>query len=1125
MGEPGHSAEQLRELAQEIDRRRRHGEQPALAEYRRRYPHLGGELDALFSASGATEAGAAPGDATWTYLPGPLGGEPWPQRLGEYRILRELGRGGMGVVYEAIQEPLGRHVALKVLPAANRMEPTMLERFRREAQAAARLHHTNIVPVFGVGEHEGMHFYAMQFIRGRGLDTVIRDLRRSKDPPPAHSIPSPGPPSLGRSTTRVMEPHEHASAEASESTAVEGPATSLQTFDVGGPEHYRAVARIGIQAAEALAYAHSQGLLHRDIKPANLLLDDAGTVWITDFGLAKAEGSSDLTTPGDVVGTLRFLAPERFHGTDEPRGDLYSLGLTLYELAALQPAFSAPDRAQLLERIRNTEPSGLRQMDARIPRDLETIIAKTIAKEPADRYATGQELAEDLRRFLADRPVLARRTLVPERLWRWCRRNPATATLLASIALLLVAGTAVSTYFAVQANNEARAANDARDETQRKNAELGRQLYRNGVALAYREWQIGNIGVAEQLLEGCPAIHRGWEWHYCRRLCHPELYVVKGFDEWLKGLLFSPDGKYLAASGDGGVMRVVHAEDGRPIWERRLAPNPSSTFYTGFNLAYSADGEHLAIGGWDGRVRIFSAISGDLVREIPARFEHVDSLAVSLDGSRLAVFSQSVQNALQGGGVGELEVWDPRTGRSIWKRADVPDRVPQLAFNRDGSLLAVARFTRGVELHDAATGRPLRTLTGHVGPVGCLAFSPDGARLVSGDCRSTDATLKIWDVATGKEVQTLRGHRGPVRSVAYSGDGKRIISGGEDYLVRIWDPASGRELYNLKGCVMPVMAVTVSPDGSLVAAGGLDLKVTTWKAVPDPEVLSMPAHELQFLVYHPKKRWVVAGNRGEVKAWDDVTGQVVRTLHVPAEGWAFSPDGKWFAAIAGRNVDPRAVRVGDWETGQEHILGRHDAAVTDVAFSPDGKLVASASFDKTVRVWDRDDGRELHRFDHDARIQSVAFSPDGRHLATCGYGRQMVLWDLVDGRKVRTFPAPGPLGRVLAFNSDGSRLVAGTLRGAAAIYDVSTGAELHRLKGHSNWIRALAFSPDGKRVVTGSSDQTIRIWDASTGEEVLSLRHPMGLASVVFSPDGQRLAACDMHTVYIRDAGPAARLE
>ncbi len=309
---------------------------------------------------------------------------------GEFRIVRELGRGGMGVVCEAYQGSLNRHVALKFLP-----EHGNLARFRREAQAAGRLHHTHIVPVFGVGEHRGRHFYVMQYIVGRGLDAISKDRAEA----PGGTGKSPGRPGS------------------------------------------REAARIGVQVAEALAYAHGQGVIHRDIKPSNLLLDDQGTVWVTDFGLAKVADQQDLTGTGDLLGTVRYMPPEAFEGRYDARGDIYALGLTLYELIALRPAYDESDRARLIRLVTIGDPPRLRDLDRGVPRDLDTVIHKAIERDPAHRYQTAAALAEDLKRFLEDRPIRSRRIGELERFARWCRRNPGVTGLAASLIGFLILAT------------------------------------------------------------------------------------------------------------------------------------------------------------------------------------------------------------------------------------------------------------------------------------------------------------------------------------------------------------------------------------------------------------------------------------------------------------------------------------------------------------------------------------------------------------------------------------------------------------------------------------------------------------------------------------------------------------
>jgi serine/threonine protein kinase len=485
MTESSSGADLFNDLAHEFAERHRRGERPTAEEYARRHPDLADEIRDLFPALGVMEdlGSAFPGSGSVAPEAGP--GPGAPARLGEYRILREIARGGMGVVYEAVQESLGRRVALKVLPGQPLLSPHALERFRREARAAANLHHTNIVPVFGVGEADGVHFYAMQFIQGQSLASVMAEVKRLR--PRAGAVP-PTVTATGGLATQVADRLLSGRFERPTVTAA-GPAppaapppTAPGPHPTSGilsqPEtgYYRSVARVGLQVAEALAYAHQQGILHRDIKPANLLLDTHGVVWVTDFGLAKAEGADELTTPGDILGTLRYMAPERFQGKADARSDVYALGLTLYELATLEPAFAASDRAALIDLVRQQDPARPRAVDPNLPRDLETIILKAIAKDPRDRYPTAAALAEDLRRFLADRTILARRATAAERAWRWARRNPAVAALTTAVLVLLATGLPVVTGLWLRAARHARAA-----EQRQQEAEVSLALARGAV--------------------------------------------------------------------------------------------------------------------------------------------------------------------------------------------------------------------------------------------------------------------------------------------------------------------------------------------------------------------------------------------------------------------------------------------------------------------------------------------------------------------------------------------------------------------------------------------------------------------------------------------------------------------
>ena len=340
----------------------------------------------------------------------------------------------MGVVFEAEQESLGRRVAVKVLPRQVLLDQKHLKRFEREARIAANLHHTNIVEVFGVGEQDGFHYYVMQYIHGVGLDALIPELAKAVRNQTGYNSQSPAIPAAN-----TPPENESATTAARQLLGDDG----WQTGRLG-LVYWQSVARIGLQAADALHYAHSLETLHRDIKPANLLIDTQGTVWLADFGLAKAAQSDDISLTNDLVGTLRYMAPEQFRGSTDHRSDIYSLGLTLYELLALRPAYVETDRSRLMQRITEGPPAPPGTTNREIPRDLETIILKAVSHDVSQRYQTADAMADDLRCFLEDRPIQARRVGPVERVGRWCRRNKALASLAGTTLLLLVLVAAIS---------------------------------------------------------------------------------------------------------------------------------------------------------------------------------------------------------------------------------------------------------------------------------------------------------------------------------------------------------------------------------------------------------------------------------------------------------------------------------------------------------------------------------------------------------------------------------------------------------------------------------------------------------------------------------------------------------
>jgi WD40 repeat protein/serine/threonine protein kinase len=1095
-------------LADEYLRRHRQGEQPSLAEYLERYPELAEQIRAVFPALIAVEQlkpQATDPNAAAAATLDPL---EHRERIGDYRLLRVIGRGGMGVVYEAEQESLGRRVALKVLPVHAAQDAKLRLRFQRESRAAAHLHHSNIVPVFEVGQEGDLCFYAMQYIQGQPLDAVIHDLRRLRaaSGDKAGKNVAPAASAVARSlVTGAYEPARSGGAavdakreaghlptvDLAASTPV-SPARSecseLSMVETNYGAYCRNVARLGLQVAEALAYAHGRGIVHRDIKPSNLLLDTAGIVWVSDFGLAKTQEQA-LTETGDLVGTIRYMAPERFQGVCDTRADVYSLGLTLYELLLLRPAFEAPDRLRLIDQIGHQEPARCRVLDPRIPRDLETILMKTIEKDPRRRYATADDLAEDLRRYLADEPIKARRIGPLERLGRWGRRNPLVAGLSAAVVLLIAIGFAgvfaqmqvaqanelKAQEHAAQAEQKEQEANNERDEVRTLNEKLRRTLYAAHMNLSQQAWEAGGPERVRELLEhhrpkpGKSDL-RGFEWYYLYHLCHADLLTLKtDGGSWKTGgggscmsVAFSPDGKFLAsASGGRGGVKVWNAQTGQELFYRKEGKA---------SVAFSPDGKRLAGDCW-----------------------------------------------------GQVKVWDAQSGNELFSLQSESRSLPncRVAFSPNGKHLATGSFDGKLNLWDAQTGRKLLSLQGHTGAVYSVAFSSDGKHLASGSCTWDDTKqayvvgeLKVWDVQSGQELLSLKGLIGGVCSVAFNPDGKRLASVLGDNTVKVWDAQTGLELLSFKGASHQVV---FSPDGKRLASGQENGWVKVRDAQTGQEILTFKGHntEVTSVAFSADgKRLASASYDGTVKVWDAQAGQKPVTLQGAAASSfasvAVSPDGKRLASGGSGQTGsgPGELKVWNAQTGQEiFTLKGHTANVTAVAYSPDGKRQASGSGDKTVKVWDARTGHEVYTLKgHTASVQSVAFSPDGKRLVSGGgYPDATVkVWDAQTGRELLSFKANCD---VVVFSPDGKRLASAS--NGTVLWDAQTGQELLSIKG-SYGSSSVAFSPDGRRLAGGGGwpDTTVSVWDAQTGHELLSCQGlTQGGGSVAFSPDGKRLVS------------------
>jgi WD40 repeat protein/serine/threonine protein kinase/tetratricopeptide (TPR) repeat protein len=1067
----------LGELAEQFSARVRQGQMPDVEEYAVAHPLIAARIRELFPTLMLLE-----GMAAGVQRQAPIVGELAAGEIfGAYRIEREIGRGGMGLVYQATHLALNKRVALKVLPIQGPRQAGQLERFLREAKTAAGLHHTNIVPVFDVGQVAGTPYYAMQFIDGRGLDRVLSDAQTptaadatAPHPLPAHPLHRP------RSSSPFLDPAASAA------------------------DYHRWTSDVGIQAADGLAYAHQRGVIHRDVKPSNLLLDEQGVVWITDFGLARRQEDPALTHSGVLLGTPRYMSPEQAEATKRPvdhRTDIYSLGATLYELLTRRPAFDGQTPQEVVNQIIHRGPLSPRRLNPAVPRDLETIILRMMARRPEDRYQTAAEVADDLRRWQRLEPIRARRIGPAGRLVRWCRRNPAVAAMTAAVAILLIAVSLVSTLSAIQIGSARDAAERSADDERRarkeaddKSDESRQRLVRHYVSSGTRLMETGDL--FGSLVWFCEAIandrdkFRSTENHRTRLAlildqC-PRLKQLWHLEKGIRHVEFSPDGQLvLAASGDGTAI----------IWDVQSGEEatPRMQFKTGLvSATFSPDGR-----------RIF------------------------------AVLDPWIENNKF---ICGFQVWDAATGRPAGPalRREGRNSGPAV-FSPDGKLAATAISEDSpnegaIDIWETATGKLLTTLRPKCFDIEHVAFSPDGKCLLAvcnpffmdrGDIEPAGWT-QVWDTSTWKPSLPPLKHNTRVWHAAFSPSRDRIATAGNDWTVRIWDAATGKPALPeplLHG--NRVNYVTFSPDGKyLLSAGGL-------------------------------------GNAGEARLWDAADGRP-RTPPLKHPGAVarahFSPDGRRFVTVVADRVSARGeVRV--WNRDGEPTTPplQHAAPVTDATFGPDGRLLVAAGEDGVARVWDLaqvrptvpslsmsepsytrveacEDHRRLFTISRDGTLRvwetatgnlagppqqppeawvRVSQSPDGIH-ALVGWGDVLRLRRTITGEEVDLVSWRTKDLDEDEFTPDSRHLllVSNTPTRShprAQMFDVGTGTPIGPPIQPAKGLKTARPDPTGQRVVTTGPDSTVQVWNARTAEPFgppLKPDPPLHGAAW-FGPDGQ----------------------
>jgi WD40 repeat protein/serine/threonine protein kinase len=954
-----------------------------------------------------------------------------------YVLLRVLGCGGLGIVYLADDSRLPRRVALKMIRAGSGALPRDLARFRIEMEAHARLQHANIIPIYEVGDCRGRPFFAMEYMEGG----TLKDRLDVNLPPP-------------RDSAQLVE-----------------------------------------TLARAMHYAHQRGVLHRDLTPANVLLRDVSAKdtngqehprsgeqdskakhlgrdpshpsWttlnpkITDFGLARfldvGDEQTRLTWQDDVLGTPSYMAPEQAAGKMKEVGtltDVYGLGAILYKMLTGHAPFEGASRLEVVNKVRSEPPAPPRRWRPEVPADLEAICLKCLEKEPARRYASAEQLADELRRFLRGEPLPHTRRVGPaEHLWRWCRRNPALATAAGLAAFLLLATLVVSVGWAVHANRLAARARGALAENHLDRG-LG-EAERGDVALGLlwmaRSLETVPVG-ADDLTTTIRANLSGWRHSLfaLRNCCMPPGKVLG----------FSPDGRSAwTLNSEKKVVRRWDLTLGQYVGPPLEHPDSITA------LAVSRDGKWVGTGCNDRTVRLWNLAAGQAERALLGE-NAICALTFSPD-SRTVVIGRSERKDLPVKESTAFQAWEIATDQPAALLFRQPYPVSGLVFSPDGlTLLALPHMGRSVNRLVMPAGRSLGSILSHAGRIQAVTYSPDGRTILTG---AGDRAARLWDAASGRLLAVLY-HREPVSAVAFGPDGRTLLTASPGDAVRVWEGEASPKPLQLLHQRGAVRALAVSPDGTRVATGSDDRIARVWAVVSERLVL---VHELP----HAS----------------------------PLASVAFSRDGKFLATSTHQG---NAAFLWDVASGRRLAHLPHDRPVRTMVFSPDGTRLATASYDWTARLWDTATGQPApdRPLCHRGAVVSVVFSPNGGMLLTGSEDCTARLWDAATGDSFGQPLRHGSTVLSVAFRPpDGGTLLTGSMDGTARRWDMATGTQLGLDLEHGYEVWVVAFSPDGRTILTGSKDHTARLWDADTGERRgAPLRHtgPIGCVALALTASG-----------------------